>query len=95
MRGNVSATCRQSGIEANLRNPSRSRSRSISDDMTAGSILTGSLVAFLWQNGVTTDLTSILGGEPSVAFGINHHGAITGPVYLPQARGYLLVPAGN
>jgi hypothetical protein len=43
-RGNVSATRRQSGIEANLRNPSRSRSRSISDDMTAGSLLTCSLV---------------------------------------------------
>jgi probable HAF family extracellular repeat protein len=51
--------------------------------------------AFLWQNGVTADLTSILGGEPSDAFGINHHGAITGPVYLPQATGYLLVPVGN
>src|ERR1700722_4606788 len=40
----VSHTYSQSGIEANLRNPSKSASRSISDAMMAGSILRCSLV---------------------------------------------------
>ena len=42
-RRGTSLTCRQSGMEANFKNPSRSGNRSISDAITAGSIFTCSL----------------------------------------------------
>ncbi|HEY6924645.1 MAG TPA: hypothetical protein VI653_14325 [Steroidobacteraceae bacterium] len=54
--------------------------------------------AILWENGVVTDLNDILGGDGSIALGINSRGVIVGQVstfaetQTTQNRGYVFVP---